>query len=174
MFRILPVTLLILFCSGCVGIPDNVEAVKGFELKRYLGTWYEIARLDHTFEKGLTANVTAEYTMMEDGGIQILNRGQNPKTGEYSEAKGKGYLAAEPDIGRFKVAFFVPIYFGYNIIELDKENYSYVMICGKDRSNFWILSRKPVLEKETFQKLVGRGKELGFDTDNLIMIKHTP
>ena len=108
---------------GCARIPDNVEVVKGFNVLRYLGTWYEIARLDHSFERGLS-NVSATYTLRKDGGIKVLNKGYDKKRGKWKQSEGKAYFVAGTDVGRLKVSFFGPFYGGYNIIDLDKKDYS--------------------------------------------------
>ena len=105
--------------TACVGVPEGVKTVDGFELNRYLGKWYEIARLDHSFERGLT-RVTAEYSLRKDGGIKVINRGFNPDKNEWEEAIGKGYFVDKPDVGQLKVSFFGPFYGSYNILELDK------------------------------------------------------
>ena len=163
--------LLLFLVSGCVGIPDNVSAVRGFELERYLGTWYEIARLDHSFERGLS-QVTATYSVREDGGIDVVNKGFNKKTGTWREADGKAYFVAGPDIGRLKVSFFGPFYGGYNVISLDKQGYSYSLVCGPNRSYLWILARAPKLDEQTLAELINFAKGTGFETDKLIFVEH--
>ncbi len=157
--------------AACTGIPQNVEPVTGFEIERYLGTWYEIARLDHRFERGLN-NVTATYTRRADGGIDVFNRGFNPEKGEWSSARGRAYLAGEPDVGRLKVSFFRPFYAGYNIIALDREDYRYALVCGHSRSYLWILSRSPFLEPAVLERLVAKAQSLGFSTEELIIVDH--
>lgn len=152
--------------SSCVGIPPNVKAVDNFNAARYLGTWYEIARLDHSFEKGLK-EVTATYTQAEDGSITVVNQGVK-EDGKASRAVGKAYLVDQPNIGRLKVSFFGPFYSGYNIIALDHDGYQYAMVCGNSFSYFWILSRKPVLEKDILDKLLAQAKALGVQTETLI------
>lgn len=167
-------TLFILFVillSGCTGIPEGIAAVDGFDINRYLGTWYEIARLDHRFERGLE-NISATYSLREDGGIDVLNKGWDIKAGEWHEALGKAYFVEQPDRGRLKVSFFGPFYGGYNIIELDKKDYAYSMVTGPDRSYFWILSRTKQLPETTLQALIDRAKALGFATEQLIFAKH--
>ncbi|MDP3875442.1 MAG: lipocalin family protein [Methylobacter sp.] len=167
-------SLLILALSvltGCTGIPEGIKAVDGFDINRYLGTWYEIARLDHRFERGLE-KISATYTLREDGGVDVLNKGWDVKAGEWSQAQGKAYFVEQPDKGRLKVSFFGPFYGGYNIIELDKQNYAYSMVTGPDRSYFWILSRTPQLPEAKLQALLKRAKALGFATDQLIFVKH--
>jgi apolipoprotein D and lipocalin family protein len=159
-----------LFCislSGCVGIPDNATAVRNFELERYLGTWYEIARLDHRFERGLS-RVRAEYSMRDDGGVRVINTGYNQQDGEWDRAEGKAYFVDSPDIGRLKVAFYGPLYGAYNIVALDEEHYTYSLVISSNTSYLWILARQPTLDSETLDQLVEIARELGFDTGALI------
>ena len=164
--------LLTFLCiAGCVRIPDSIIAVDGFEVKRYLGAWHEIARLDHSFERGLS-NVTATYALRDDGGIDVLNKGYDKKSGKWKQVEGKAYFVTGADVGRLKVSFFGPFYGGYNIIALDKENYSYSLVCGPSRSYLWILARDKALEEETLRSLVGTAKRLGFETDRLILVDH--
>ena len=132
--------LIVVLLSGCTGIPNGVTAIDDFEINRYLGTWYEIARLDHRFERGLN-NISATYTLRDDGGVNVLNKGWNQEDGKWEQAEGKAYFVEQPDKGRLKVSFFGPFYGGYNIIDLDKKDYTYSMVTGPDKSYFWILSR---------------------------------
>ena len=157
--------------SACTGAPKGTSVVSGFELDRYLGTWYEIARLDHRFERGLT-DVTADYTLRDDGGVRVVNRGFNTKKAEWDEAIGKAYMLESPDIGQLKVSFFGPFYGGYNILELDKENYQYALIAGPDRSYLWILARSPNLPLTIVQSLVEKARVLEFPVDELIYVSH--
>lgn len=159
--------LLGILFQGCTGIPDGIEPVTGFELERYLGQWYEIARLDHPFERGLS-HVTATYRPREGGGVEVINRGYNADKQHWQEARGKAFFVDEPAVGRLKVSFFGPFYGAYNIFELDKQNYEYAMVCGPNRDYFWILARKPDMEPELLQRLVRQARELGFATDKLI------
>jgi apolipoprotein D and lipocalin family protein len=162
---------LLLFLFGCVGMPPNVEPVRGFNLERYLGTWYEIARLDHPFERGLS-RVTAEYSLRDDGGIRVLNRGYSRADGKWKEAVGKGYFVQEPDLGHLKVSFFGPFYGSYVILDLDRENYRYALVCGPDTSYLWILARAPTMDEDLKRALVARAAALGFDTSALIFVEH--
>ncbi len=159
---------LAIFLSGCssTGIPDGLEAVESFELERYLGKWHEIARLDHSFERGLE-QVTATYSMREDGGVRVINRGYNPKKERWDEAEGRAYFIDDETVGRLKVSFFGPFFGGYNIIELG-DDYEYSMVAGPDRSYLWILARSPELEPEVLKRLVEKAEALGFNTDGLI------
>lgn len=160
-----------IFLMGCDVAPDNVQPVSGFELNRYLGKWYEIARLDHSFERGLE-QVTANYSLRSDGSVKVINRGFNPGKNKWKEAEGKAYFVGEPDIGQLKVSFFGPFYGGYNIIELDKEGYQYSLVCGPNLSYLWILARDPNLDQKTVDGLVSNASLLGFETDKLIFVKH--
>jgi len=157
--------------SGCVGTPDGVEPVTEFDLSRYLGTWYEIARLDHRFERGMT-NVTATYSMRDDGGVRVVNRGYKASSGEWNDATGKAYLVSDEAVGQLKVSFFGPFYGGYNIIELDKGEYQYAMIAGPDRGYLWILARSASLDPVILEKLIANARDLNFPTDELIFVDH--
>jgi len=168
---ILQSVLTLFAVTACVSIPDGMEPVSGLEVDRYLGTWYEIARLDHSFERGLS-NVTATYSKREDGGLNVINRGYKEEDQVWKEAEGKAYFVAEPDVGRLKVSFFGPFYGGYNIVELDKENYQYAIVAGPTLSYLWILARQPNLDATTLKRLEARAKALGFDTSQLIYVSH--
>lgn len=169
MKRLIILSFLLLL-GGCVGIPDDIEPVRGFDANRYLGTWYEIARLDHSFERGLE-RVTADYSPREDGGIKVVNRGFDPDSLKWRESVGKAYFVEDSHTGRLKVSFFGPFYGAYNIILLDKD-YSYSVVCGPDRDYLWILAREPKLEESLLSGLLKKVKALGFDADRLIFVKH--
>ena len=174
LFRIL-VLLTSLLLSACMGVPDNVKVVESVNASQYLGTWYEIARLDQSFERGLE-KISATYSLKDDGGIKVLNRGFNVAKNEWKEAEGKAYFIDAPNAdktntGKLKVSFFGPFYGAYNIIALDV-NYQHVMICGPDKSYLWILSRTPQLAEPIKQALVAKAKKLDFATDKLIYVKH--
>jgi len=167
------ICLIIIACclNACVGVPEGVEPVHGFELDRYLGRWYEIARLDHSFERGLI-KVTAEYGLRDDGGVRVLNRGFDPVKNEWEEATGKAYFVGEPDTGQLKVSFFGPFYGAYNILVLDKASYQYSLVAGPDYSYLWILARSPDLNQTIIDSLVQAAQAMGFPTDKLIYITH--
>lgn len=162
---------VLVFLCGCTGIPDGVTPVEGLDINRYLGKWYEIARLDHSFERGLN-NVTAEYHLRDDGGLDVLNKGYDPDKQKWKEADGRAYFISDRTTGRIKVSFFWPFYGAYNIIELDKKNYRYALVCGPDRSYLWILAREPGLDQAIIDKLVNKAEESGFETDKLIYVEH--
>jgi apolipoprotein D and lipocalin family protein len=154
---------------GRTGIPDGLTAVSGFDLQRYQGTWYEIARLDHGFERGLT-HVSTEYSLREDGGFDVVNRGFNLKKGAWETKEGKGYLVEAPEVGRLKVSFFGPFYGSYNIVDLDQKNYAYAMIVGPSRHFFWILSRTKTVDPALMQSLVLKAKTYGLRLETLIYV----
>lgn len=157
--------------SACTGLPAGTTAVTDFDIDRYLGTWYEIARLDHSFERGLT-DVTATYSRRDDGGVHVVNRGFDTKANDWDEAVGKAYPTVAPDIGRFKVSFFGPFYGGYNILALDAEDYEYALVAGPNRSYLWLLARTPDLPEAEVQALVQQATALDFPTDELIFVTH--
>lgn len=156
--------------SACTGMPEGTRAVSNFELERYLGTWYEIARLDHRFERGLT-DVTANYSLRDDGGVRVVNRGFDTKKNQWNEAVGKAYFVGPSNVGQLKVSFFGPFYGGYNIIELD-QNYQHALVVGPDRSYLWILARSPTLPEETAGLLVEKARSLDFPVNDLIYVSH--
>jgi len=169
--------LLCLLLTSCMGVPDNVKIIDSVDANQYLGTWYEIARLDHSFERDLE-KVTATYSLRAEGGIKVINRGFNSKTNEWKAVEGKAYFVDRPNAdntntGKLKVSFFGPFYGAYNIIALDKPYYNYVMICGPNKSYLWILARTPQLTYPIKHHLIAQAKELGFDTDNLIYVKQS-
>ena len=156
--------------TACVSVPSGVNPVQSFDTKRYLGEWYEIARLDHRFERGLE-QVSAEYSVRPDGQIKVINRGFNTRTQRWSTIEGRAELVGNPNEGRLKVSFFGPFYAGYNIVELDP-NYQYALVVGNNRKYLWILSRTPDLAPAIKTQLVTKARALGFATEPLIWVKH--
>jgi apolipoprotein D and lipocalin family protein len=168
--KILSIFLALLF-TGCLGIPENVQPVDNFQLEKYLGKWYEIARLDHSFERGLI-KVTAEYSLREDGVVKVINRGYSVKENKWQEAACKAYFVKGSELGYLKVSFFGPFYGSYIVLELDHKNYQYALVCGPDRSYLWILARDPVIIKDTKDFLLAKAAAMGFATNKLIYVKH--
>ena len=152
------------------GMPAGVKPVKDFELDRYLGKWYEIARLDHSFERGMQ-NVTAEYSLRDDGGVRVLNSGFKTEKGEWDQAEGKAYFVEEDDLGYLKVSFFGPFYGSYVVFELD-DDYQYAFVSGPDTSYLWLLARQPEVSEALIERFKARGTELGFEMDELVMVEH--
>ena len=165
--------LFLLVLAGCTGLPPGVTPVTGFQAERYLGTWYEIARLDHSFERGMS-RVTAEYTRRDDGGLNVLNRGYVDADKVWKQAAGKAYFVETPDVGHLKVSFFGPFYGAYGVFELDQQDYRYALVSGPDTSYLWLLARTPTLDAATQDRLVAKATALGFDTSKLIFVDHSP
>lgn len=158
--------ILALLVTGCEDKkPQKVNPVENFKLTEYLGTWYEIARLEHRFEEGMEA-ISATYSMREDGGVKVLNKGYKTQEKEWSKAEGKAYFVKSPNEGFLKVSFFGPFYGSYIVMDTDYKTYT--MISGPDLSYFWILSRKPTLDEKVLNRLLAQAKEAGFDTSKLI------
>lgn len=155
--------------TGCTGMPPGVRPVDGFQLDRYLGKWYEIARLDHSFERGLD-NITAEYSLREDGGVRVLNRGFDAAKGQWRQAEGKAYFVQSPGQGHLKVSFFGPFYGSYIVFGLDHEGYQYSFVSGPDRSYLWLLARTPTVGQDVLDRFTARAAELGFETGQLIFV----
>ena len=151
---------------------EHLDAItqEDFDVNRYLGDWYEIARLDNSFEKGLE-QTKANYKLRPDGGIDVTNSGYDPQKKKWKESRGKAYFVGSSNIASLKVSFFGTVYGGYNIIALD-ENYRYALVCGPNFDYLWILSRTKVLNDTVKQSLVNQAKQLGFATDKLIWVKH--
>lgn len=164
--------LLALPLTGCVKLPQDITPVAHFDLQKYLGRWYEIARLDHSFERGLT-RVTATYSLRPDGGIKVVNRGYSPEQNRWKQAVGKAYFVKGPDLGYLKVSFFGPLYAAYVVLDVDRDHYHYALVTGPDKSYLWILARRPTLDKAVLEKLVAKAKLTGFDTHQLIFVKQT-
>jgi len=154
--------------GGCTGLPEGIKPVPQFELQRYLGKWYEAARLDHSFERGLS-RVSAEYSLRNDGGVKVVNRGWNGEKQQWKEAVGKAYFVRSPDEGYLKVSFFGPFYGAYVIFALDAE-YHYSFISGPDRDYLWLLSRTPTVPAAVMQKFKQQAVALGFDISKLIVV----
>ena len=148
--------------------PKGVTPISPFDANRYLGKWYEIARLDHRFERGKD-HVTATYTQRNDGGINVLNRGYDPVKKEWSESEGKAYFTGKSDTAALKVSFFGPFYGGYNVIALDAD-YQYALVSGPNRGYLWILSREPKLPNQVKKQYLAIAQRLGFDVDKLIWV----
>ena len=168
--RTLSALLLALLLGGCVTKPDSVRPVEPFSLERYLGTWYEIARLDHSFERGLS-RVTAHYSLDKDGSVRVVNRGYSQTKQQWQEAVGKARFVDRPDQGFLKVSFFGPFYGAYVIIDLD-EHYQQALVCGPNTSYLWLLARTPTIPDTVKNRLVAKAAGLGFTTDSLIFVDH--
>ena len=151
-------------------MPPLVGPSTELYLQRYAGKWYEIARLDHPFERGLQ-QVTAEYSLRDDGGITVKNRGYSAAGGKGKEAVGKAYFVRSSEEGYLKVSFFGPFYGSYVIFALDPEEYRYAFVSGPTPSYLWFLSRTPTVSQKWRESFVEKARELGFDTNRLIFVR---
>ena len=165
--RLFAVVLMVAL-AGCTGVPEGVSPVGQFELPRYLGNWYEIARLDHSFERGLS-DVSASYSMREDGGVKVLNRGFSATEQSWSEAEGKAYFVGEPDQAHLKVSFFGPFYGSYVVFELSSD-YEYAFISGNTNGYLWLLARTPQVDEAVRERFIQRADALGFAVEELIWV----
>jgi apolipoprotein D and lipocalin family protein len=158
----------VVFITACTGLPDNVEPVRNFDPERYLGTWYEIARLDHSFERDLE-RVTATYELNDDGSIAVLNKGFNTEKGEWRQAEGVAKPMGSNDIGHLKVSFFGPFYGTYAVFEL-ADDYSYAFVSGYNTDYLWLLAREPQISVDVRERFMARSQALGFETADLIWV----
>jgi len=166
-------TVLILILTmlfSCSTIPKGVTAAHQFDKQKYLGKWYEIARLDFKFEKNLN-NTTAEYSLNSNGTIKVLNRGFNTKTQKWKSVTGKARFIKEENIGMLEVSFFGPFYSGYNVIAIDKE-YKYALVAGKNLKYLWILSRDTSIPEDVKRNYLEFAKSLSFKTEDLVWVRH--
>ncbi|MEB3736003.1 lipocalin family protein [Halopseudomonas pachastrellae] len=127
--------------AGCVRLPTGVEPVSPFDAERYLGTWYEVARLDHGFERGLS-QVTAEYKQAADGSISVINRGCNAEEKQWDQAEGTARFVDDDNTGYLKVSFFGPFYGTYAVFGLDAD-YQHAYVSGPNHDYLWLLARDP-------------------------------
>lgn len=170
-FRAVLGSLGLLVLVACTGVPSGVVPVTGFEAMRYAGTWYEIMRLDHSFERGLT-NVTATYDVRDDGTVGVVNRGFDPKACAWDSVEGTAAFQGDPDIASLSVTFFWPIAGGYHVFALDRQDYGFAAVSGPTRDYLWILARSPDLPAATRQTLVDAARDAGFAVDGLILVDH--
>ena len=164
---------LLLFCVGACSTtpPAGLAAVEPFDLARYVGKWYEIARLDHSFERGMS-DVSAVYTPRADGSVEVLNRGYDGARQDWRQATGHALFTGSSERGSLKVSFFGPFYGGYHVVALDPD-YRWSLVVGPDRSYFWILARERVLSPELRAQLIEKARALGIAVDQLIWVDQT-
>lgn len=162
--------ILILLFSACDTLPDGAVAVKPFDKQKYLGKWYEIARLDFKYERDLD-NTTAEYSLNSDGTIKVDNKGYNTKKREWEQAIGKAKFVGDDTTGMLKVSFFGPFYSGYNVIAIDEE-YRYALVAGKNLSYLWILSRDTNIPENIKKQYLDIADKIGYNTQNLLWVNH--
>ncbi|MBR9775220.1 MAG: hypothetical protein GYB55_09470 [Cytophagales bacterium] len=165
--------LTIMFMMGllsCATIPKGAVAVQPFEKEKYLGKWFEIARMDFKFEKNLN-NTTATYSVNDNGTIKVDNRGYNTKKEEWVQATGKAKFVENENVAKLKVSFFGPFYSGYNVIAIDK-GYQYALVAGKSLKYLWILSREKEIPADTKEKYLKIAEDIGYETSDLLWVEH--
>lgn len=167
-FLALMSALILAACSTAP--PAGLQPVSGFDIQRYLGQWYEIARLDHAFERGMS-DVNATYVLQEDGSVKVINRGYDPQRQTWKEAIGRALFTGDSRIGSLKVSFFGPFYGGYHVIALDREHYRWSLVAGPDRDYLWLLARDKTLSAEVREELLNQARAAGFATDKLIWVE---
>jgi apolipoprotein D and lipocalin family protein len=156
--------------NSCASIPKGAVAVKPFDQKKYLGKWYEIARMDFIFEKNLS-NVTATYSLRNNGLIKVDNKGYDYTKQVWKESIGKAKFAGIKNEGKLKVSFFGPFYAPYNVIAID-DNYRYALVAGKNLKYLWILSREPSIPAKFRSAYLKQAQNLGYDVHKLVWTKH--
>lgn len=168
LFLLSGILALLWACSGST-IPKGAKAVEAFDKSKYLGTWYEIARLDFYFERNLI-NTTANYSLNEDGTIKVVNRGYEPFKKEWKESVGKAKFVGKESTGMLKVSFFGPFYGGYNVVALDS-NYQYALVAGEKLSYLWILSRQKTIPEQVKKEYLQIAEKIGYKTSDLLWVK---
>lgn len=149
----------------------NTTPINGFELERYLGTWYEIARFPHNFEKNLQG-VTATYSLKKNGMVKVENAGyKGSLEGKFKTATGKAKFAGDTDTGHLKVSFFLFFYGDYKIMDMDKENYQWALVGSSSPNFLWILSRTPQMEQSLYESILETAKKRGYDLSSLQVVE---
>jgi len=151
-------------------MPKNATAVTDFNVEKYLGQWYEIARKDFKFEKDLN-NVTANYSLRDDDKVKVLNKGYHTIDKEWKESEGKAKFRGEKNVGELAVSFFGPFYSGYNVIAIDNE-YKYALVAGKNLDYLWLLSRETTMPEKVKNEFLEKAKSIGYDVSDLVWVKH--
>ena len=159
----------LLALAGCATAPPaGLTPVTPFDVNRYAGKWYEIARMDHSFERGLS-DVSARYTVQPDGSVQVINRGFDVSRQAWKEAVGKALFTGDANRGALKVSFFGPFYGGYNVVALDPD-YRWSLVVGPDLGYVWILARERQLAPAVRQQVLEKARSFGIEVDRLIWV----
>ncbi len=166
--RKIGLAILCLLSASCAEIPENIKPVDDFDINRYAGKWYEIARLDHRFERGLE-KVTATYSLNSDGSVRVENRGYSTSKQKWSDAIGKARFAGDESTGHLEVSFFEPFYGSYVIFDLDKEHYGHAFVTG-GLSTLWLLSRTPEISDQLKEKFLTMVLQAGYNPAGLIFV----
>jgi len=152
--------------------PEGLNPVTPFDISRYEGKWYEVARLDHTFERGLSA-VSATYRVQPDGTVKATNRGFSSQKNDWHQATGTVMFIGDPQRASLKVSFFGPFFSGYHVVALDQQHYRWALVVGQSRDQAWILSRDKQLSPELRAQLLGQARQLGIAVASLIWVDQT-
>ena len=167
------ITVALMLATSCTSsstIPEGATPVMPFDAERYTGKWYEIARLDFKQERGLN-NVTAHYSLNDDGTIKVVNRGYDHAKDEWEEVTGKARFVDKENVAKLEVSFFGPFYSGYNVIAIDPE-YRYALVAGESLEYLWLLSRETGMPENIKQDYLQTAKAIGYDTDELLWVEH--
>lgn len=151
--------------------PEGITAVTPFDVNRYAGKWYEIARMDHSFERGLS-DVSANYRLQSNGSVEVINRGFDGERKDWKQAVGKALFTGDANRASLKVSFFGPFYGGYHVVALDPQ-YRWSMVVGPDRGYVWILARDKQLAPEVRTQLLAQARKLGIEVERLIWVGQT-
>ena len=170
LFNLVLMSVMMIGLFSCETIPEGAVAVEPFDKAKYLGKWYEVARIDFKYEKDLD-NTTAEYSLNDNGTIKVVNRGYDTINGKWKEAIGKAKFVGDENIAKLKVSFFGPFYSGYNVIALDSE-YKYALIAGKNLKYLWILSRDTNIPDDIKFQYLKIAEGIGYNTNELLWIRH--
>ncbi|SEO93043.1 apolipoprotein D and lipocalin family protein [Flavobacterium sp. CF108] len=159
----------VLYSCGST-IPKKAVAVINFDKAKYLGKWFEIARLDYKWERNLD-NVTAEYSLNDNGTIRVDNKGYDVKKDRWEQSIGKARFVKKDNVGMLKVSFFGPFYSGYNIIAVDSD-YKYALVAGESLKYMWILSRETTMPESIKADFLIKAQEIGYNISDLVWVKH--
>ena len=164
------IILLTVVLTACTSVPDKVSPVSPFNLERYMGTWYEIARMPHPFEEGLS-RVTATYSQNDDGSVKVINRGFNAEEQQWSQAEGKAKFVGDTNTGHLKVSFFGPFYSSYVVFGLDQKNYQYAYVSGYNTDYAWLLAREKEVDEQRLEDFKEQLRSAGFAVEELIEVQ---
>ena len=169
MKKVIVCSLSLLGLGGCADGPLTVDnsTVKQLDLERFMGRWYEIARYDHRFERGMS-HVTATYSLLGDGRIKVVNEGVRNGKRKVTRGKGKQPDASQP--GKLKVSFFLWFYADYYVLDIAPD-YSYVLVGSSSDKYLWIMSRTPALPRPVLDSLLAKLRRRGYDTSKLIFVE---
>lgn len=170
MAGVVGVVCVLLSLSSCNSIPEKATPVADFDINKYMGVWYEIARIDFKHERNLN-NVSAQYTLNDKGNVDVVNSGYNYRRQKWEKAEAIAKFRGEKNVGALKVSFFGPFYSGYNVLAVD-DDYNYALVAGKNLDYLWILSRTQEIPLDIKSKYLEMASQIGYDTSRLTWVKH--